>query len=173
MFFGLGEFRNPPKLVRKLAARMMELGVKAELEIYDSGHLDVCLDLLKEGLLTGLCSFSVVMGVKGGMAATPENLLRTVRGLPPGAVWQAIGVGRSNLPITTIAIAMGGNARTGLEDTLYLSKGVLADNASLVKRLVEVCKALERPIATVEQTIEILKLGGSAGGTSKAIPSAH
>lgn len=83
MSFGLGEFRDPPLSVRKVAARMMELQVKAELEIYDSGHLEVCLDLLKEGLLVEPLQFSVVMGVKGGIAATPENLLHTIHRLPP------------------------------------------------------------------------------------------
>jgi 3-keto-5-aminohexanoate cleavage enzyme len=158
MSFGTGEFRNPPNEVRKLAARMMELGVKAELEVYDTGHLDVCLTMLKEGLLTEPLQFSIVMGVRGGMAATPENLLHTVSRLPKGAVWQAIAIGRANLEITTIAVAMGGNARTGLEDTLYLRKGELADNASLVARLVQVAKALDRPVATVEETVKLLQL---------------
>ena len=158
MSFGNGEFRNPPNEVRKLAARMMELGVKPELEIYDTGHLDVCLALLKEGLLAEPLQFSIVMGVRGGMAATPENLLHIRSRLPDGAVWQAIGIGRANLEISTSAVVMGGNARTGLEDTLYMRKGELTDNASLVSRLVQVCKALDRPVATVEQTRELLQL---------------
>lgn len=166
MSFGVGEFLNPPKGVRRLAARMRELGVKAELEIYDSGHLDVCLDLLKEGLLVEPLQFSVVMGVKGGMGATPENLLHIVRRLPPGSVWQAIAIGRANLEITAMAVAMGGNARTGLEDSLYLRKGVYADNGSLVKRLVQICHALEHPVATVEQTVELLNLDKAAAAAS-------
>jgi uncharacterized protein (DUF849 family) len=158
MTFGSGEFRNPPNEVRKLAARMMELGVKAELEVYDSGHLDFCLQLLKEGLLAEPLQFSIVMGVRGGMSATPENLFHILSRLPKGAVWQAIGIGRANLEITTIAVAMGGNARTGLEDTLYMKKGEFTDNASLVARLVQVCKALDRPIATVDETRKLLQL---------------
>ncbi len=138
MSFASGEFRNPPRDVRRLAARMRELGIKAELEIYDSGHLDVCMALLAEGLLVEPLQFSIVMGVKGGMAATPDNLLYMVRRLPPGAVWQAIAVGRANLDLTAMAITLGGNARTGLEDTLYLRKGELADNTALVTRLVNV-----------------------------------
>jgi uncharacterized protein (DUF849 family) len=137
---------------------MMELGVKAELEVYDSGHLDFCLQLLKEGLLAEPLQFSIVMGVRGGMSATPENLFHILSRLPKGAVWQAIGIGRANLEITTIAVAMGGNARTGLEDTLYMKKGEFTDNASLVARLVQVCKALDRPIATVDETRKLLQL---------------
>jgi 3-keto-5-aminohexanoate cleavage enzyme len=158
MSFGLTEFRNPPKEMRKLAARMRELGVKPELEIYDYGHLDVALSLLKEGLLAEPLQFSIVLGVAGGAAATPQNLVGIVSHLPKGTTWQVIAVGRANLELTTIGVAMGGNARTGLEDTLYLRKGVLADNASLVKRLVQVCTGLERPIATPEEAVKLLQL---------------
>lgn len=162
MTFGVGEFRNPPLEVRKLAARMRELGVKPELEIYDLGHLDFCLQLLKEGLLAEPLQFSIVMGVVGGMAATPDNLFHIVSRLPKGSVWQGIAIGRSNLNITTVAVAMGGNARTGLEDTLFLRKGEYADNGALVSRLVQVAKALERPIATPAEAEKLLQLPGSA-----------
>jgi uncharacterized protein (DUF849 family) len=150
MSFGAGEFRNPPADVRRLAARMRELGVKAELEIYDIGHIPVCLSLFDEGFLVEPLQFSIVMGVKGGMSATVDNLLFAVRMLPKGAVWQAIVIGRPHLEISAVALALGGNARTGLEDTLYLRKGELApSNESLVARLVTVAKTLEREVASV------------------------
>ena len=159
MTFGNVEFSNPPAGVRRLAARMRELGVKAELEVYDSGHVDVSLQLLKEGLLVEPLQFSIVMGISGGMAATLENLLNTVRRLPAGAVWQAIAVGRSNLELTTAAMTQGGNVRTGLEDTLYLSKGKLAPNsAALVSRLVAIAKLLDREPATLDETRAMLQL---------------
>ena len=159
MTFGDAEFSNPPKGVRKLAARMMELGVKAELEVYDSGHIDVCLQMLKEGLLVEPLQFSIVLGIRGGMAATFENLLNTIRRLPEGSIWQAIAISRANLDLTTAAITLGGNVRTGLEDTLFLSKGKLAPNsAALVSRLVEIAKVLGREPATVEETISMLSL---------------
>ena len=163
MTFGMTEFRNPPKEVRKLAARMMELGVKPELEIYDYGDVDLALALFKEGLLIEPLQFSIVLGVMGGAAATPQNLCNIVSNLPKGAIWQVIAIGRANLPLTTMGVAMGGNARTGLEDTLYFRKGELADNASLVKRLVEVCKVLDRQVATVEETEKLLHLPPAAG----------
>ena len=150
MSFGVGEFRNPPAGVRRLAGRMRELGIKAELEIYDFGHIPVCLSLFEEGLLAEPLQFSIVMGVKGGMAATVDNLMFAVRSLPPGAIWQVIVIGRANLELSAIAVAMGGNARTGLEDTLYLRKGELApSNESLIARLASVCKTLERSVATI------------------------
>lgn len=158
MTFGLAEFRNPPKEMRKLAARMMELGVKPELEIYDYGHLDVAMTMFKEGLLAEPLQFSIVLGVAGGAAATPQNLSNIVSNLPKGAIWQVIAIGRANLPLTTIGVAMGGNARTGLEDTLYLRKGELAGNAALVARLVQVAKVLDRPIATSAEAEKLLQL---------------
>lgn len=164
MSFGPGEFRNPPDGVRRLAARMADLGVKPEIEIYDSGHLDVALALLAEGLLTEPLQFSIVLGVRGGAAAEPENLLAMVRRLPPGSLWQVIGIGRANLPLTAIGLALGGNARTGMEDTLMVSRGVpAASNAQLVSRLAAVATAIEREPATVTEAQQVLGLaGGSA-----------
>jgi 3-keto-5-aminohexanoate cleavage enzyme len=162
MSFGAGEFLNPPAGVRRLAARMQELGVKAELEIYDIGHIPVCLSLFEEGLLSEPLQFSIVMGIKGGMAATVDNLLFAVRLLPPGAIWQVIVIGRAHLELSAIAVAMGGNARTGLEDTLYLRKGELANNEALVARLATICTTLERSLATVEEAEQMFKLGPDA-----------
>jgi 3-keto-5-aminohexanoate cleavage enzyme len=159
MSFGSGEFRNPPDGVRRLAERMRELGIKPELEVYDTGHLDLALSLHDEGLLQEPLQFSIVMGVKGGMAADPEQLLSFVRRLPSGSVWQVIALGRWNLPMTAIGLALGGNARTGMEDTLLMRRGVVAkSNAELVERLAGVARALELEPASVEQTERILSL---------------
>lgn len=159
MSFGDGEFRNPPAGVRRLAARMQELGVKPELEVYDSGHLDAALALHAEGLLTEPLQFSIVLGVRGGIAASIDNLnfLRTK--IPPDAVWQVIAIGRSNLSMTAVALALGANARTGMEDTLMLRKGELAkSNAQLVQRLAQVAGSLERPLRSAEESAEALGL---------------
>ena len=159
MSFGAGEFRNPPDGVRRLASRMRELGIKPELEIYDTGHLDACLRLFNEGLLAEPLQFSIVLGVRGGMAATPQNLMMMVDRLPKGAVWQVIAIGRPNLELTAIGLALGGNARAGLEDTLYLRKGELArGNSPLVRRAVELARALDRPVADVKQAEALLSL---------------
>jgi 3-keto-5-aminohexanoate cleavage enzyme len=163
MSFGNGEFRNPPDGVRRLAARMRELGVKPELEIYDTGHLDVALALVGEGLVEEPLAFSIVMGVRGGMPATPTALVELVNRLPQGAVWQAIAIGRANLAMTAIGLAMGGNARTGMEDTLMLRRGVPAEsNAELVERLAGVARSLEREPATTAEVEERLRLPASA-----------
>ncbi len=160
MTFGNVEFSNPPEGVKRLAERMMELGVKAELEVYDSGHVDYALHLLQEGFLVEPLQFSIVMGIRGGMTATVENLLATIKRLPPTAIWQSIAIGRANLDLTTAAITLGGNVRTGLEDTLYLSKGVLAPNsAALVSRLISIAKLLGREPTSLDETKALLGLG--------------
>jgi 3-keto-5-aminohexanoate cleavage enzyme len=160
MTFGSGEFRNPPADVARLARRMQELGVKPELEIYDTGHLDACLRMRDAGLLSDLpLQFSIVLGVRGGMAATADNLITMVRRLPAECVWQVIAIGRANLELTAIGLALGGNARTGLEDTLYLRKGEQSPgNLPLVQRAVDLATALDRPTTTVEETAALLRL---------------
>jgi 3-keto-5-aminohexanoate cleavage enzyme len=163
MSFGAGEFRNPPLEVRRLAARMRELSVKPELEIYDTGHLEACLRLHEEGLLADPLQFSIVLGVKGGMAATADNLITMVRRLPPGAVWQVIAIGRASLELTAIGLALGGNARAGMEDTLYLRKGELTSgNRPLVERAVQLARDLERNVAPVAEAEALLGLPSAA-----------
>lgn len=164
MSFGRGEFRNPPDAVRRLAGRMAELDIKPELEIYDTGHLEACLRLWAEGLLAEPLQFSIVLGVQGGMAATADNLLTMVRRLPPGAIWQVIAIGRANLELTAMGLALGGNARVGLEDTLYLRKGELApSNLALVSRTVRLAHALDLPLASVEEAEAVLQLPAVRG----------
>lgn len=159
MTFGTGEFLNPPTGVRNLARRMLDLGVKPELEIYDTGHLEECLRLRDEGLLPELLQFSIVLGVRGGMAATPENLIMMVNRLPTGSIWQVIAIGRSNLELTAVGLALGGNARAGMEDTLYLGKGRPAPgNDPLVARTVQLVHDLDREVATPDQARLLLEL---------------
>jgi 3-keto-5-aminohexanoate cleavage enzyme len=159
MTFGKGTFLNPPAEVRRLAARMQDLGVKPELEIYDHGHLDEVLRLRDEGLLAEPLQFSIVLGVGGGAAATPQNLISLVSRLPEACVWQIIAIGRANLSLTAIALAMGGNARAGMEDTLYLGKGRPADgNDELVSRAAGIAHGLDRDIASVAEATKALSL---------------
>ncbi|MTD53851.1 3-keto-5-aminohexanoate cleavage protein [Amycolatopsis pithecellobii] len=159
MSFGAGEFRNPPAGVRRLAARMRDLGIKPELEIYDTGHLEACLRLRDEGLLAEPLQFSIVLGVRGGMAADADNLLLMVRRLPANASWQVIAIGRANLELTAVGLAIGGNARAGLEDTLHIRKGELAQgNLPLVERTARLADDLDRPLASPAETEILLGL---------------
>ena len=166
MTFATGEFRNPPKQMMELAARMIELRVKPEVEIYDTGHLEMMLYLVHKGLLFEPLQVSFVMGVRGGMKGDPALLAYLVRELPEGTSWQVIGVAKANLPMTTIGLAMGGNARTGLEDTLVLEPGVpVTSNAQLVERLVRIARSMQLEPATVAEVIERLKLAPELVGS--------
>lgn len=160
MSFGAGEFRNPPRQVRSLAQRMHDLGVKPELEIYDTGHLDATLRLVDEGLLPDEpLQVSIVLGVQGGMAATAANLQMMVGRLPPGTIWQVIAIGKANLQLTAIGLALGGNARAGLEDALYLRKGELSPgNLPLVSRAAQLARDLDETVASLDETAAQLKL---------------
>jgi uncharacterized protein (DUF849 family) len=159
MTFGAAEFRNPPKQMMELAARMIELGVKPEVEIYDTGHLDMMLYLVHKGLLLEPLQVSFVMGVRGGMRGDPGLLSYLVRELPEGTSWQVIAVAKANLPMTAVGLAMGGNARTGMEDTLTLEKGVpAASNLQLVERLVGIARSMQLQPASVAEVVDRLKL---------------
>lgn len=162
MTFGTNELRNPPAKVRRLAARMLELEVKPELEIYDTGHLDIALSLQAEGLIADPLQLSIVLGLTGGAAATPANLANMVGRLPEGCSWQAIGIGGANLPMTAMGLSMGGDARTGMEDTLTLGQDARVEsNAQLVERLVGVARSLEREPASAELAARRLGLKGA------------
>jgi 3-keto-5-aminohexanoate cleavage enzyme len=159
MTMGDNEFLNPPKLMYKLAERMLELGIKPEIEIYDTGHIPLMLNLVKKGLVTLPLQVSFVMGTPGGMKADPMLLSYCVRELPEDTSWQVIAISKANLPLTTIGLAMGGNARTGLEDTIYIRpKELAASNAQLVEQLVGVAKSLHLVPATVQEVVERLNL---------------
>jgi uncharacterized protein (DUF849 family) len=159
MSFGPAEFSNPPAKVEQLAGRMRELGIKPELEVYDTGHLEVGLKLLERDLIPHPLQMSIVLGVPGGMSATAENLMLMVRRLPPEAVWQVVAVGRANLELTAIALALGGNARAGLEDTLHLRRGELSRGSTpLVQRAVALAHAVDRDVASDAETRERLNL---------------
>jgi uncharacterized protein (DUF849 family) len=142
-----------------MAHVIREAGVKPELEIFDSGDLHLALDLIKEGVLAGPGLWTFVMGVKYGFAATPETLLYARNFLPHGAAWSAFGIGRAEFPIVAQAWLAGGHVRVGLEDNIYLSKGVLApSNAALVARAREIVESMGGEIATASEAREQLGL---------------
>ena len=150
---------NTPKNVRRMASVIREAGVKPELEIFDSGDLHLALDLIKEGVLDGPGLWTFVMGVKYGFAATPETLFYARNFLPQGAAWSAFGIGRTEFPIVAQAWLAGGHVRVGLEDNIYISKGVLAEtNAVLVARARDIVLSLGGEIATPREAREQLGL---------------
>jgi uncharacterized protein (DUF849 family) len=124
---------NTPRNVRIMAKAMREAGVMPELEIFDSGDMHLALDMMADGSLQGPGLWTFVTGVKYGFSASPETLQYARGLLPHGAIWSAFGIGRDEFPMVAQAWLLGGNVRVGMEDNIYLAKGVLAkSNAELV-----------------------------------------
>ena len=131
-----------------------------ELECYDVGHVEACLRLAQEGVISLPAPFDFVMGVRGGIQATEDNLRFLISKLPPGNTFNVAGLGRQQLPMAELSLKLGGHARCGLEDNIYLSKGVLAKGSyELVARVAELARSAGREIATPAQAREILRLG--------------
>jgi uncharacterized protein (DUF849 family) len=140
---------NTPTNVRKMAARIRAVGVMPELELFDSGDCHLARDLIAEGVLQGPGLFSLVLGVKYGFDASSETMFYGRSLLPPGAIWSGFGIGRAEFPMVAQAWLFGGHVRVGMEDNLYLSKGVLAkSNAELVTHAAAILKSLGASIAS-------------------------
>jgi len=133
---------NTPGMLRAMAERIGELGVRPELEVFDTGHLVMVNELVRDGLIDPPALIQLCMGIPYGAPNDPTTLLALVARLPPGSVFSAFSIGRMQLPYVALATLAGGNVRVGLEDNLYLSRGVLATNAQLVERAVTILEAM-------------------------------
>jgi 3-keto-5-aminohexanoate cleavage enzyme len=157
--FGESVFMNNRELVETFARRLHEYGIVPEIEIFDVGMIDEAMRLRSMGLITDPIHFDFVMGVPGAIGADPAHLIHMVRCLPPGSTWSVAGIGRHQLTLGVIALAMGGHVRVGFEDNIYYRKGQLAQsNAELVARITRIAHEMDRPIATPAQAREILQL---------------
>ena len=156
--FGDDIFENSFPIMRGILGAMGRYGVKPELEIFDKGHISNALRLEREGLLKFPQHVDFVLGVPGGLDATVQNLCDLVDALPPGCTWSVAGIGRMQLPLAMVAIAMGGHVRVGLEDNMYYSKGRLATNEELVARIVRIAAEAGRPVSTPDEARQILGL---------------
>ncbi|CAN5378806.1 3-keto-5-aminohexanoate cleavage protein [soil metagenome] len=150
---------NTPRNVRRMARVIREAGVKPELEIFDSGDINLALDLIADGTLDGPAMWTFVLGVKYGFAPTPETLLSARNTLPRGAFLSAFGIGRMEFPIVAQAWLMGGHVRVGMEDNIYLSHGVLAQsNAQLVAKARDIIVSLGGQVASAAEARAALGL---------------
>ncbi len=150
---------NTPRNVRKMAAAIRAAGVLPELEVFDSGDIHLGLDLIADGTLQGPGMWTFVLGVKYGFAPSPQTVLYARELLPPGAFWTAFGIGRMEFPIVAQAWLAGGHVRVGLEDNIYLEKGVLAtSNAQLVSRARDIIQAMGGTVASAREGREMLGL---------------
>jgi len=161
MNFGDDVFVNSRPDIVRVAARLRERGVVPECEVYDAGMLDTLRWLLAKGHLAAPYHVQLVLGVPGGMSASERNLRFLVEGLPEPVRWTAAGVGRFQLELATLALRLGGNVRVGLEDNLFLAKGVLArGSAELVERAVALAREAGRRPATPAEARALLGVTG-------------
>ncbi|MFJ9397210.1 3-keto-5-aminohexanoate cleavage protein [Streptomyces californicus] len=158
--FGDGSnlYVSTPDMLRTGARRIRELGVRPELEIFDTGQLWFAKQLLAEGLLDDPTVFQLCMGVPWGAPADPGVLMSMVNMLPEGARWASFALGRMQMPWVAQSILLGGHVRVGLEDNLYLAKGVKATNGQLVERAVRITESLGSRVATPDEAREQLGL---------------
>jgi uncharacterized protein (DUF849 family) len=133
---------NTPAVLSAMAHRVQQLGVRPELEVFDTGHMVLVKDLIRDGLLDDPVLIQLCTGIPYGAPDDPGTLLAMAALLPPGAIFSAFSIGRMQLPFVGLAPLIGGNVRVGLEDNLYLSRGVMASNGQLVERAVRILEAM-------------------------------
>jgi uncharacterized protein (DUF849 family) len=142
---------NTTGMLRAMAARVRELGVRPELEVFDTGQLVFVHELIHEGLIDHPPLIQLCMGIPYGAPDDPGTLLALVNRLPANAIFSAFSIGRMQLPFVALAALVGGNVRVGLEDNLYLSRGRLATNADLVERAVSILEAMNARVLGPEE----------------------
>jgi 3-keto-5-aminohexanoate cleavage enzyme len=161
--FGNDVFINTRPLIRDLAARIRAAGSVIELECYEVGHLDEALSLRAEGHIADPLHFQFVLGVPGGISAREGVLRFLISQVPVGASWGVAAVGRHQRPITELAIELGGHARVGLEDNVYLSKGVLGEgSAPFITRAAEYARSVGRVVVDAGRARQLLGISRRA-----------
>lgn len=158
--FGEGSqlYVSTPDMLREGAARIKELGVKPEMEIFDTGNLWFANVMVEEGLIAPPPLYQLCMGIPYGAPVDPGLLQAMVNLLPAGAQWTSFAIGRNQLPWVAQSVLLGGHVRVGLEDNLYLSKGVKATNAQLTERAIAIVNDLGSSVATPDEARDILQL---------------
>lgn len=156
-FGGDEVFINTENTIKNFGKIMQERNVKPEIEVFDKGMVDYAIRFQKQGFISTPMHFDFVLGVQ--MSATARDLAFMVDSIPQGSTWTVAGVGRNQFPMAALAIVMGGHARVGFEDNVYLEKGVMAkSNGEMVEKVVKMAKLLGREVATPAEAREILSL---------------
>jgi len=151
-------YENSPQFIEYLAGVFKETGVKPEIEAFDLGDMWRTRDYIADGLFDDPPLIQLCMGVKYGVPATTRGMVAMCDMLPESCVWGAFGIGARQMPMVAQSVLMGGNGRAGLEDNLYLEKGVPATNAQLVERAVEIIERLGSNVSSVSDARKTLKL---------------
>jgi uncharacterized protein (DUF849 family) len=149
---------NTPTMIRAMARKVQALGVRPELEVFDTGHLVMVKELIKEGLIDDPPLIQLCMGIPYGAPDDPSTLMSMVQQLPPGAVFSAFSIGRMQLAYVAMAVLAGGNVRVGLEDNLFLSRGFTATNGQLVERAVSILEDMNVKVLGADEVRARLRL---------------
>jgi uncharacterized protein (DUF849 family) len=160
MNFAEGDYvmTNTPSMLREMARQIQALGVRPEIEVFDTGHLVFAKQLIAEGLIDDPVMMQLCLGIPYGAPDDPGTLLALVNQLPPGCIFSAFSIGRMQLPYVAMAALAGGNARVGLEDSIWLERGVLATNGALVERAVAILQAMNVRVLGPSEVRERLRL---------------
>lgn len=161
-------YGTTPNFLRQMARAYREAGVRPEVEVFELGHIELARQLMQEGLLDSGALFQLCLGIRFGAPATSTAMLAMRQALPAGVVWSAFGVGRMQMPMVAQAVLLGGNPRVGLEDNLYLEKGVLATNGQLVERAVRIVESLGARVLSAAETRARLGLRDSAASAPRS-----
>jgi uncharacterized protein (DUF849 family) len=149
---------NTPSVLRSMAAQVQALGVRPELEVFDTGHLVQVKELIRDGLLDNPVMIQLCMGISYGAPDDPNTFLAMVNNLPADCVFSAFSIGRMQIPFVAMAALAGGNVRVGLEDNLYLGPGHKATNAELVARAKQLLESMNVRIVGPQEVRDKLKL---------------
>jgi uncharacterized protein (DUF849 family) len=152
MNFGGALAINRTADLERMARQVMEWGVKPELEVFDMGQVAIALKLIARGVVPGTPLFQFCLGIDGGAPASAESIIAMRAMLPAQADWAAFGIAQHEMPMAALAVLLGGNVRVGLEDNLYLERGVLATNGQLVEKAARIVRDLGAKILTPSQT---------------------
>jgi uncharacterized protein (DUF849 family) len=149
---------NTPGILRAMARRVRELGVRPELEVFDTGHLTLVHEMIAEGLFEDPVLIQLCTGIPYGAPDDLSTLLAMINRLPPDAIFSTFSIGRMQIPFVAMAALTGGNVRVGLEDNLYLSRGRLASNGELVERAVHILEGMNARVLGPDEVREKLRL---------------
>ena len=149
-------YGTTPGFLRTMARAYQQNDVRPELEVFELGHIELARQLMTEGLIEQPALFQLCLGIKYGAPATSDAMKAMRDALPPGSRWSAFGLGRMQMPMAAQAVLLGGNVRVGLEDNLYLDKGIPATNAQLVERARTIIELLGVRVLTAPETRERL-----------------
>ena len=161
--FGNGDliYISTPPTLRKMAELTKEWGVKPELEVFELGHIRFARQLIAEGIIADPPMFQICLGIPWGADQSVDTMKVMKDHLPPDANWSSFGISRMQMPMAAAAVAMGGNVRVGLEDNIYLDRGVLATNVQLVTRVIEIIERMGGRALSPAEARNKMKLRGA------------